>query len=81
MTELTKWASRFGDDIRLCELEKKNDSTGLYQTQQRYGDGIPCYYFTNPVYHVWINDGWELSCMNYLEAEAYYERRIKEVGL
>ena len=81
MSELSKWASRFEDNIRLCILEKKNDTTGLFQTQQRYGDGVPCYSFTNPVYHVWINDGWELSCMNYLEAEAYYERRIKEVGL
>lgn len=81
MSELSKWASRFDPSIKLCVLEKKNDKTGLFQTQQRYGDGVPCYSYTNPVYHVWINDGWELSCMNYLEAEAYYERRIKEIGL
>lgn len=81
MSELSEWAARFEDDVKLYQLEKKNETTGLYQTQQRYGNGVPCYSYTNPIYHVWINDIWELSCMNYLEAEAYYERRSREVGL
>lgn len=81
MSALSEWVSQFEENIRLCQLEKQNDTTGLYQTQQRYGDGVPCYSFTNPVYYVWISDKWEMSCMNYLTANSYYEKRIKEMGL
>ena len=81
MSNLLEWASKFGKDTVLCQLEKNNETTGLYQTQQRCGNGVSRYSFTDPVYHVWINDGWELSCMSYLAAEAFYEKRIREVGL
>ena len=42
MSKLSEWAARFGDNVRLYMLEKENDTTGLFQTQEVYGDGIPC---------------------------------------
>lgn len=74
MSKLSEWAARFDDNVRLYMLEKENDTTGLFQTQEVYGNGIPCYSFTNPVYHVWINDKWEMSCINYMSAYAYYKK-------
>lgn len=79
VSNLSEWAARFADNVRLCQLEEENNVTGLYQTQERYGDGVPCYSYTNPVYHVWINDKWALSCMSYHDAYAYYENHKKEV--
>ena len=77
LSKLSEWAARFADNVRLCQLEKENETTGLYQTQEKYGDGNPRYSFTNPIYHVWINDKWEMSCVNYLSAYAYYEKHKK----
>lgn len=79
MSNISEWAARFTDNVRLYKLEGDSDTTGLFQTQERYGDGVPCYSYTNPVYHVWINDKWELSCMNYREAVTVYENRLKEL--
>lgn len=68
MSELSEWASRFADNVQLWRLESDSDVTGLFMTKERYGDGIPCYSYTTPVYHVWVDDKWVLSCMNYIEA-------------
>lgn len=31
------------------------------------------------MYHVWVQDKWELTTMNYLDAYEYYKRRCKEI--
>lgn len=47
-------------------------------TKTRIGNGVPCYYWTTPLYHVWINDKWELTTQNIHDAYAYYERRTND---
>lgn len=52
MSNLSEWAARFGDDVILRRLEHDSDVTGLYETQRRIGDGVPCYSYTTPIFHV-----------------------------
>lgn len=80
MTNLSRWASTFNPKTQvLFQLESFNDVTGLYQCKERIGNGVPCYNWTSPVYHVWVQDKWELTTMNYLDAYEYYKRRCKEI--
>ena len=74
MSNLSDWASRFRSNVLLFQLEKYGETTGLYKTQEKYGSGVPCFSFTSPVYHVWLNDRCVLSCGNYSEALKTYER-------
>ena len=71
-TELSQWAERFDKNTFLYELEHESDTTGLFKTQRRYGDGIPSYSYTTPLYHVWVNDRELLVTMNYREAYQLY---------
>ncbi len=76
MSELSKWAERcYADGIEVWRFEHESDITGLYMTKKKIGDGIPCYSWTTPIYHVWVRDKCVLSCMNYREA---YDRYGKE---
>lgn len=80
MTDLSRWTSTFNPKTQvLFQLESFNDVTGLYQCKERIGNGVPCYNWTSPVYHVWVQDKWELTTMNYHEAYEYYKRRCKEI--
>lgn len=80
MTKLSRWAETFTPKTSaLYRLEAKNDTTALFSCKERVGKGIPCYGWTSPVYHVWINDKWELVTMNYHEAYEYYKRRCEEI--
>jgi len=79
MTNLEQWASTFDNKTQhLYQLEKHNKTTGIYMTKDRYGNGVPCYYWTTPLYHVWINDKWELTTQNIHDAYACYERRTND---
>lgn len=78
MSSLSDWAARFGKNILLYGLESKNEITGLYKTIEKYGNGVPCYYYTSPVYHVWVNDKWILSTQNYAEAFKCYTDRLEK---
>ncbi len=79
MSALSEWAERCYKEGTICyRLESTNDTTGLYQTKSQYGNGVPCYMWTTPVYHVWINDKNITSTTNYRDAYAAYMNRIKE---
>ena len=71
-SEITQWAERFDKDTILYELERDSDTTGLFKTQRRYGNGVPCYSYTTPLYHVWVNNKELLVTMNYREAYQCY---------
>ena len=80
MTNLSRWAETFNPKTQvLHRLEAKDDTTALFQSKERIGNGVPCYGWTSPVYHVWVQDKWELTTMNYLEAYEYYKRRCEEL--
>ena len=79
MSALSEWAERCYKDGIICyRLESANDTTGLYQTKSQYGNGVPCYMWTTPVYHVWIDDKNITSTTSYKDAYATYTNRIKE---
>lgn len=64
-----------GDNLWL--LESKG-SVRLLKVNRLIGDGIPCYYYTNPVYHVWVGDNWALRTTNYQEALMVYRRECEQ---
>lgn len=79
MSELSAWAGRMKPTEQLYQLESENDTTGLYMMKERVGDGVPCYYYTSPVYYVWIDDVNVFNTMDYRTAYAVYENRRKEM--
>lgn len=78
MSELEQWANRFRENQYLYTLQRHGETTGLFEMKERYGDGVPCYNWTSPVFYVWVNDKCMLACMNYREACDIYELRRKE---
>lgn len=79
MSNLSEWAERcYAEGTIVCRLNSKSDITGLYSTKQRIGNGVPCYNYLSPVYHVWINDRNVTSCLSYLDAYAVYKEREDE---
>lgn len=79
MGKLSEWAERcYAEGTILHQLNSKSDITGLYSTTQRIGNGIPCYNYLSPVYHVWINDRNVASSLSYLEAYGIYKERESE---
>lgn len=79
MTELSTWAGRMKPTQYVYRLERENDTTGLYMMKERVGNGVPCYYYTSPVYYVWIDDVCVFTTMDYKTACAIYENRRKEM--
>lgn len=75
MTKLSQWAKTL--DL-LWRLNGIDDCTGLFKSQERIGNGVPCYNYTTPVYHVWVDDKWVCSTTNYAEAYNIYESRLRE---
>lgn len=79
MSKLNEWAEHCQQDgIEVCRLEHESDITGLYMTKKKIGDGVPCYKYTSPVYHIWINDKCLFTCLDYKTAYEIYENE-KEV--
>lgn len=76
MGTLSEWAARFEDNIILQRLVGEGNS-GVFMTYERCGIGVPCYSYTSPVYHIWINDKYVMSCMNGFEAMQIYERSLQ----
>lgn len=72
MSNLSEWAERFDDNTILYRLEHESGVTGLFKTQRRIGDGVPCYSYTTPIYHVWVADKEIATTMNYGEAYQCY---------
>ena len=79
MSELSAWAGRMKLTEQLYQLEKENDTTGLYMMKERIGNGVPCYYYTSPIYYVWIDDVNVFNTMDYRTAYEVYENRRKEM--
>lgn len=80
MSKLNSWAERcYEQSIELYCLERDSSITGLYMTKEKIGNGIPCYNWTPPVYHVWIEDKNVLSCMDYRQAYEIYKNRLEEL--
>lgn len=74
MSKLSKWAERcYVDGTEVHCLEQLSNTTGLFMTKKKIGNGIPCYSWTSPVYHIWINDKELFTCMNYLDAYEIYK--------
>lgn len=79
MSNVSEWAERCQvQGIRLYRLEHESDVTALFQTKEQIGNGIPCYNWTTPVYHVWIDDKNVVSTTNYREAYGIYDQRRNE---
>jgi hypothetical protein len=79
MSNLSDWSERcFRQGIEVHQLKNYNEVTGLYMTKQRIGDGNPCYYYTFPMYHVWVNDVNLYTLVGYSSA---YNLYLKEVGI
>lgn len=80
MSALNDWAERcYKQGIVCWQLESNSQITGLYVTKERIGNGVPCYNWTSPVYHVWIEDKNVLSCMDYRQAYEIYKNRVEEI--
>lgn len=75
MSKLKEWAERCRTQgIEVWCMGRDSDTTGLFMTKQKVGNGISCYSWTIPIYHVWVRDKCVLSCMNYREAYDHYEK-------
>lgn len=74
MSKLSEWASTFKPYDEVYCLERASDTTGLYMTKTRVGNGVPCYNWTSPIYHIWINDKQVFTCMNYRDAYEIYKK-------
>lgn len=60
-------------------LREDGEETGLYQTKTKYEEKHN-FYYTTPVYHVWVKGKSIVSTLNYHEACGVYENRLKELG-
>lgn len=79
MGNLTEWCERcLAQGIWYYQLERHSATTGLFETKKQYGDGVPCYMWTTPVFHVWIDDKNVVSTTNYREACGIYDQRRNE---
>lgn len=82
MRGLREWAERCCKrGIEVWCMEKDSDTTGVYMTKQKIGEGKPCYSWTTPVYHAWVNDKCVLSCTNYKEAYGRYQVEVQNDAL
>lgn len=80
VSKLDEWVGRCcTQDIEVHRLEYVTEGTGLYMTKKKIGNGVPCYGWTTPVYHVWINDRNEVSTCNYQEAYYIYNKRKGDI--
>lgn len=81
MSELNDWAERcYKQGIECWQLESSSQITGLYMTKKKVGSGVPCYGWTSPVYHVWVEDKNVLSCIDYRQAYEIYRRNCDETA-
>lgn len=81
MSKLNEWAERCQQDgIEVWRLEHESDIKGLYMTKKKIGDGVPCYSYTSPVYHIWINDKCLFTCLDYKTAYEIYENERKYIN-
>ena len=78
-TQFELWLNgcKMNNSIIHC-LEGSGD-TALYQTKEQYLYKYN-YYYTTPIYHVWIKGEWIVAMPNYLEAYTIYDNRIKELS-
>ncbi len=77
MTAFNIWLNSCVDGgVELYQLDGQG-STAIYVTKCRYLSGHN-YYYTSPVYHVWIRGKWVLATLNTQEAYRVWEDRKKE---
>ena len=81
MSKLSKWAERcYVDGTEVHCLEQLSNTTGLFMTKKKIGNGIPCYSWTSPVYHIWINVKCLFTCLDYKTAYEIYENERKYIN-
>lgn len=81
LNDFELWAYSCGiGNTKLYTIKEDGEGTGVYQTKSKYEEKHN-FYYTTPVYHVWVKGKPIVSTLNYREACGVYENRLKELGI
>lgn len=79
-SELELWCDRICSkpNVELWKLEDDGKGNELFQLKEKYGDGKPYYFYTDPYYYIWSNDKMIDVIKDYRMAYAIYKERVRE---